>query len=162
MEDAMVTPTVQASRQKSCNSCVQSKRRCDRQTPVCTRCAEKKNTCVYGKEPEMEGGAFANSATSPFPADSLLHVDYLGSTQMGACLDAVTESVPSTVLDTVGGCHTDMNRFLDWDWMGEDGAANGHQWLVQAGLGIAVDRLSTPADEEIYRNYKKMNNLCVS
>jgi hypothetical protein len=55
-----------------------------------------------------------------------------------------------------------MNRFLDWDWMGEDGAANGHQWLVQAGLGIAVDRLSTPADEEIYRNYKKMNNLCVS
>jgi hypothetical protein len=176
MESAIATPMVPASRQKSCNNCVQSKRRCDQRTPVCTRCAEKKSTCVYGKKPgpspyssrnfdtalEMEGLEFANSAGSPFPADSSLDVDYLGRTHIGAGADAVTEPVPSTMLDTVSDFHTDIDRFLDL--MGEDGAGNDGQWLVQAYQGIMTERPGTPADEEIHRTYKKikMNSLCVS
>ncbi|KAJ0312039.1 uncharacterized protein N0V96_004108 [Colletotrichum fioriniae] len=39
------------SRQKSCNACVRSKRRCDKRTPRCTRCNEKNFSCVYQNLP---------------------------------------------------------------------------------------------------------------
>ncbi|OHE92305.1 hypothetical protein CORC01_12367 [Colletotrichum orchidophilum] len=39
------------SRQKSCNACVRSKRRCDKRTPRCTRCSEKNFSCVYQNLP---------------------------------------------------------------------------------------------------------------
>ncbi|KAM7209602.1 hypothetical protein V8F20_000005 [Naviculisporaceae sp. PSN 640] len=43
------TPPVPAStsRQKSCNACVRGKRKCDRRAPVCSRCAERAEPCVY-------------------------------------------------------------------------------------------------------------------
>jgi hypothetical protein len=37
-----------ASRQKSCNACVRSKRRCDKTLPACARCTKKGWPCVYG------------------------------------------------------------------------------------------------------------------
>lgn len=40
-----------ASRQKSCNACVRGKRKCDKRTPRCTRCAAKGLDCVYQKLP---------------------------------------------------------------------------------------------------------------
>ncbi|KAH0498444.1 hypothetical protein TgHK011_005697 [Trichoderma gracile] len=40
-----------ASRQKSCNACVRGKRRCDKRTPRCTRCATKGLDCVYQRQP---------------------------------------------------------------------------------------------------------------
>lgn len=40
-----------ASRQKSCNACVRGKRRCDKRSPRCTRCAAKGLDCVYQKLP---------------------------------------------------------------------------------------------------------------
>ncbi|KAE8376382.1 hypothetical protein BDV26DRAFT_294130 [Aspergillus bertholletiae] len=44
----MVDPgTSDKSRQKSCNACVRSKRRCDKRTPQCTRCAAKGLSCLY-------------------------------------------------------------------------------------------------------------------
>ncbi|KAL0936462.1 C6 zinc finger domain protein [Colletotrichum truncatum] len=51
------------SRQKSCNACVRSKRRCDKRTPRCTRCAEKNFSCVYQNLPP-NGVATASSADS--------------------------------------------------------------------------------------------------
>ncbi|OHW92519.1 C6 zinc finger domain-containing protein [Colletotrichum incanum] len=55
------------SRQKSCNACVRSKRRCDKQTPRCTRCAEKNFSCVYqnlppAPAPSAAGGAAGSGA----------------------------------------------------------------------------------------------------
>ncbi|KAK2022469.1 hypothetical protein LX32DRAFT_192360 [Colletotrichum zoysiae] len=47
------------SRQKSCNACVRSKRRCDKQTPRCTRCAEKNFSCVYQNMPPAFSAASA-------------------------------------------------------------------------------------------------------
>lgn len=35
------------SRQRSCNACVRSKRRCDKRTPLCTRCAKRGLPCLY-------------------------------------------------------------------------------------------------------------------
>ena len=46
----MVDPgTRDKSRQKSCDACVRSKRRCDKQTPRCTRCAKRGLPCLYRK-----------------------------------------------------------------------------------------------------------------
>src|SRR5690348_8641311 len=35
------------SRQKSCVACAEGKRRCNRQTPQCSRCAGRGLTCIY-------------------------------------------------------------------------------------------------------------------
>ncbi|KAK9775011.1 putative Aldo-keto reductase [Seiridium cardinale] len=43
----MATPAV-TSRQKSCNACVRSKRRCDKRSPICNQCTKKKCPCIYG------------------------------------------------------------------------------------------------------------------
>ncbi|TEA11189.1 Transcription factor gsfR2 [Colletotrichum sidae] len=66
------------SRQKSCNACVRSKRRCDKRTPRCTRCAEKNFSCVYQNLPPTSASSsgghhdVSNSSTkdnsSPAPA----------------------------------------------------------------------------------------------
>ncbi|GKT63458.1 C6 zinc finger domain-containing protein [Colletotrichum tofieldiae] len=57
------------SRQKSCNACVRSKRRCDKRTPRCTRCAEKNFSCVYqnlprAPAPSAAGGAGAGAGVA--------------------------------------------------------------------------------------------------
>ncbi|TQV95748.1 hypothetical protein V2A60_000926 [Cordyceps javanica] len=62
-----------SSRQKSCNACVRGKRRCDKRTPRCTRCAAKGLECVYHKMPpsaQGDGGGGSsngngNSAATP-------------------------------------------------------------------------------------------------
>ncbi|KAH6693751.1 hypothetical protein F5X68DRAFT_46838 [Plectosphaerella plurivora] len=38
-----------STRQKNCHNCIQSKRKCDRRSPRCGRCAEKNAICTYGK-----------------------------------------------------------------------------------------------------------------
>ncbi|KUJ14697.1 uncharacterized protein LY89DRAFT_671121 [Mollisia scopiformis] len=169
---------IPASRQKSCNSCVQSKRRCDRQTPVCNRCVEKKRLCVYGKEPslysrvsgdidtdanpdtalEMEGLVFAssNSAASPFPADLSLHVDNFSVER--SSMDDVSEPIISTMFDTASNFQTDIDRLMEL--VGGDDAEAGGQWLFQPDQQITIVRPSTPADEEINRSYEQMGGLC--
>ncbi|KAL7944772.1 hypothetical protein V8C42DRAFT_80924 [Trichoderma barbatum] len=49
--DRMSSDGGAASRQKSCNACVRGKRRCDKRTPRCTRCATKGLDCVYQRQP---------------------------------------------------------------------------------------------------------------
>ncbi|KAI9738304.1 MAG: hypothetical protein M1834_008802 [Cirrosporium novae-zelandiae] len=39
-------------RQKSCNACIQAKRRCDLQIPTCSRCTKRNLTCNYLYPPE--------------------------------------------------------------------------------------------------------------
>lgn len=56
MSDVLAPGSV-ASRQKSCNACVRGKRRCDKRTPVCTRCAEKQISCIYHKRRNRESHA---------------------------------------------------------------------------------------------------------
>ncbi len=51
-----------SSRQKSCNACVRGKRRCDKRTPRCTRCAAKGLDCVYHKLPPSHAGSTSSSA----------------------------------------------------------------------------------------------------
>jgi hypothetical protein len=44
-----------SSKQKSCNACVRSKRRCDKRTPRCSRCVSKGMLCVYGGRADLRG-----------------------------------------------------------------------------------------------------------
>ncbi|KAH8883952.1 hypothetical protein GQ53DRAFT_406735 [Thozetella sp. PMI_491] len=56
MEEASVPvgSATAATRQKSCNACVKSKRACDKRYPACSRCAERNAACVYAKRPHAE------------------------------------------------------------------------------------------------------------
>ncbi|PMB72772.1 hypothetical protein BM221_000189 [Beauveria bassiana] len=80
-----------SSRQKSCNACVRGKRRCDKRTPRCTRCAAKGLDCVYhkmppssssttttaqnsscgGRTPQLTPGQSTTGSASPEMADSI-------------------------------------------------------------------------------------------
>ncbi|PQK08450.1 hypothetical protein BB8028_0001g05250 [Beauveria bassiana] len=51
-----------SSRQKSCNACVRGKRRCDKRTPRCTRCAAKGLDCVYHKMPPSSSSSTTTTA----------------------------------------------------------------------------------------------------
>ncbi|KAK6063942.1 hypothetical protein SCUP234_13205 [Seiridium cupressi] len=58
------------SRQKSCNACVRSKRRCDKRSPICNQCTKKKCPCIYG-------GRASRQATSAdgYPMEMEAHAD---------------------------------------------------------------------------------------
>ncbi|KAK7752734.1 hypothetical protein SLS62_005286 [Diatrype stigma] len=58
------------SRQKSCNACVRSKRRCDKRAPACGRCTKKRYMCVYGGLTDMPHAAFEDATHDPIQLDS--------------------------------------------------------------------------------------------
>ena len=58
-----------STRQKSCNTCVKGKRRCDKRSPRCSRCAAKGLDCVYQKLPP--GAMSSMPATSAAPPPNL-------------------------------------------------------------------------------------------
>src|SRR5436190_18331607 len=105
MEDSTVTDGLPKSRRNNCNSCVQVKRRCDRRTPICSRCAEKKIACIYGKTkvagqpdreefepsfPSMGVLAFGSLACSPFSPGGSPDANYHGIMPMGPQLGVAT------------------------------------------------------------------------
>lgn len=53
------------TRQKSCIQCAISKRRCDRQLPVCTQCASKSSLCQYKTTPQWPSASRAEEAVAP-------------------------------------------------------------------------------------------------
>jgi len=168
---------IPASRQKNCNACVQAKRRCDRRTPICSRCVEKKIACVYGKiqaaissqprnesievAPYMESLPFGSSACSLFSPDLSLDVDYLGVMPMDSQPDAATaESLHTSVMDAASNGDTPMDPFMRL--FDSSITANKHQWLVPTDHGPMTDRPSSPADEGTRMAYQKMACFCVS
>ncbi|KAL1875240.1 hypothetical protein Daus18300_003311 [Diaporthe australafricana] len=66
------------SRRKNCNACVWSKRRCDKRTPRCTRCAAKNFTCVYQSLPPSSATTTGGGGGTPAGAD-----DYVGLEEGG-------------------------------------------------------------------------------
>lgn len=165
---------VAATRQKNCNSCVQTKRRCDRRTPICSRCVEKKLPCVYGKakaakKPVQHGAEpssitsyaaspmLANSASacSPFPSDISLDLGYLGN--LSADLETELAQPAPTALDDD---NISVGSFMNL--INSTNPPPRDQWLVQAHDGYPEDRPGTPVDEEVQRSYQKISTFCVS
>lgn len=65
MENLAAMDRLQRSRQKNCNGCVTAKRRCDRRTPVCSRCVEKMIPCSYGKPAASASSSSSHSGGRP-------------------------------------------------------------------------------------------------
>lgn len=88
------------SRQKSCNACVRSKRRCDKQTPRCTRCAEKNFSCVYQNLPPAPAPAGAGGAVGAAVATrGSLGPEISSSSSSSACFAVDGQDDPLQAMD---------------------------------------------------------------
>lgn len=164
---------VLGSRQKNCNSCVQTKRRCDRRTPVCSRCAEKNTPCVYGKarapnrneQQDIQPSSQAAALQFSTPDDSLF--DFVSPFEAG-CFDRLhMNSVPIPPGSVAQPAPTafvsediSMDNFVEF--VRDENPPSADRWLVPAEQSLAIDRPGTPADEEIMSSYQKMASFCVS
>ncbi len=174
---------VQASRQKNCTACVQAKRRCDRRTPICKRCADKNINCVYARTsvatsshtPEAANALpaymdmntddlqFGGSTPSPFsfsPGPSL-DIDYLNFMPMDSqTLASASLSLDPSALDAADTDNHPMDPFMDM--LNDSIDPNLHRSLVSADRGSTIDRPYSPADEGTLTAYNKMAPICVS
>jgi hypothetical protein len=162
--DVMASRSSPGSRQKSCNSCVQAKRRCDRQAPVCMRCIQKKTPCIYGNiqrftRYEMEALDFMDSVYSPSNANPSLQLDYSGLDGDNP-VDADATTVQNIEFDSINDTYISKDYFMDL--INGNDEASGSQWLVRADHEIVEERAGSPVDKEIQRAYKNMDALCVS
>lgn len=173
MASPAVAAGVQGSRQKNCNSCVQTKRRCDRRTPACSRCAEKKIPCAYGKarvsgdteHQEVQSNLHTEALQLGSPSVSLFdsvppfEVGCFDSLPVDSSLDVpgpAPQSGPSPFVDE----DVPMDNFLDF--LRNDNPAIPDRWLIPVDDNVAIERPGTPADEEINNSYEKMASFCVS
>ncbi|ODM24455.1 hypothetical protein SI65_02045 [Aspergillus cristatus] len=101
-----------ASRQKSCNACVKAKRGCDKRHPVCSRCEEKKISCIYAKRSYAE--AFQRSDFD-FDPVGLTTLSWAGLTAPSSSINLVGDIPPnpatSASLDTT--CLPTLDEFID-------------------------------------------------
>ncbi|KAK6948456.1 hypothetical protein Daesc_010222 [Daldinia eschscholtzii] len=76
-----MAPRGSSSRQKSCNGCVRSKRRCDQRLPACSNCTKKRRLCIYGRQ-----------------SDTRLHSNPAG---VSTGLDSLDSSLPMSYGDSL-------------------------------------------------------------
>ncbi|KAL6878614.1 hypothetical protein J3F83DRAFT_240841 [Trichoderma novae-zelandiae] len=102
-----------ASRQKSCNACVRGKRRCDKRTPRCTRCATKGLDCVYQRQPppphhhQQQQQQLSQSQTQPQPSSQQQHHQHQSPPIASASTTASTATASSSCASAVdGSCST--------------------------------------------------------
>lgn len=173
MTSPVVAAGVLGSRQKNCNSCVQTKRRCDRRMPVCSRCEERKISCVYGKaraahhtghqefRPSPNTETFNLGSPLEFLFDSVppFEARCPDSLPVGTLPDArgfAPQPDPSAFVSQ----ENQMDSFMDI--VGSEDSSLPDRWLVPVDENLAVERPGTPADEEITNSYQKMATFCVS
>lgn len=168
-----------ASRQKNCHTCVQSKRRCDRRMPICSRCAEKNVACDYSMTRtaiqadrcvrQDRSTSLATNVTDLESAAALnplfghnlgSEANYMRPIDADFVPDFSAES-PLRIPVDAGSNDVLMGDHVV-DFIGSDMPASTDQWLVAFDSDSAVDRPDTPADEEITQSYQKMASVCVS
>lgn len=178
MGDHAASDDLRKTRQKNCNSCVQAKRRCDRRTPICSRCTEKQTPCIYSKnkvptQPEQEDfdlsyllmgrQAIGSPACSPFAPGWSPDVDYLGTTPMDFQLGvatAATRSMHDHAMEATIDDAVPIDPFIN---LMEDSITTIHdQCLVPIEQVSDTEPTRTSADEAIWEAYNKMADFCVS
>lgn len=178
MADFPAPDVLAKSKQKNCNGCVQAKRRCDRRTPTCSRCIEKRIPCTWGKRklttghpsirrrlecaPTEEALSFGGDYT---PSSFVSSLDYLDSLHTPSHISAGAEisatpgdHMQSYVLDAELDPDLPMDSFLDL--MNDTTPVSG-QSLIQSEKRPLANRPGTPAGEEVIQSYMKMTGLCV-
>jgi hypothetical protein len=166
----MTSTCMPAPRQKNCNSCVQAKRRCDRQTPTCSRCAEKMIPCVYSKA-KINGRSARHSGASNASTSSLalgvvdyplmssdfsIDVDYLDSMTKEFLPDFANCPSNQSPFDSTINEDTYMDPLLDL--IPGNRSSSPSQWLIRT----ETDHVSKSQTNEIrVRNCAVMTG-CVS
>ncbi|KAF4446625.1 c6 zinc finger protein [Fusarium austroafricanum] len=113
-----------ASRQKSCNACVRGKRKCDKKTPRCTRCAAKGLDCVYQRLPpganfhdddiDVCTGLGATDTLNEVPDfDMGFDINNLGG-DSSACASASASNTTPESLDRVTTTSIELDSPLDF------------------------------------------------
>uniref|UniRef100_A0A8H7K3W7 Zn(2)-C6 fungal-type domain-containing protein n=1 Tax=Bionectria ochroleuca TaxID=29856 RepID=A0A8H7K3W7_BIOOC len=177
MADFPAPDVLAKSKQKNCNGCVQAKRRCDRRTPTCSRCIEKRIPCTWGKRklttvhpsirrrlecaPTEEALSFGGDYT---PSSFVSSLDYLDSLHTPSHISAGAEisatpgdHMQSYVLDAELDPDLPMDSFLDL--MNDTTPVSG-QSLIQSEKRPLANRPGTPAGEGVIQSYMKMTGLC--
>ncbi|OIW24651.1 hypothetical protein CONLIGDRAFT_584015 [Coniochaeta ligniaria NRRL 30616] len=170
---------VPASRQKNCTACVLAKRRCDRRTPICKRCADKNVDCVYARTTvstsshlreagnalpaymNTDGLQFGGSTSSTFSLSPgpPLDMDYLDFMPMDSqALSSASLSLDPSSLDATNTGDLPTDHFMDM--LDNCIDPNLHQTLVSTEHGSTIDRPSSPADEGTLAAYDKMAPIC--
>lgn len=138
-----------ASRQKSCNACVRGKRKCDKKTPRCTRCAAKGLDCVYQRLPP--GASFhdddiciADSLNDVPDFDMGFDINNLGGT---ATLSSTSNTSPDS-LDRVTTSTIDLDSPLDFSiidhLMANDTSVGSELWSL-GDYGSSNSKLGIPS-----------------
>lgn len=154
---------VVTSRQKSCNLCVQTKSRCNRQIPVCARCAEKNVRCTWGKQ--------AVTAATRQLAASRTETDLVftsGSPPVDAAYLRNTDGgiMPQSLLleDFISHDDLPLSGFMDFTGSGSRSIPSPSQWRFQTDGDAASHEFPTPPEEGQVDplEYRKMASFCVS
>ncbi|KAI1310717.1 hypothetical protein F5Y03DRAFT_26402 [Xylaria venustula] len=160
-----------ASRQKNCNSCVQAKRRCDRRTPICSRCAEKQTPCIYSSSRAARRKGTNSRETDPYAEALALDGSAAGlplnipglSFDMGypeSMLSAgfhpevAAEPTPLSNLDTASISDISMDTFMHF--LDSNTSSSSDQWLIRTEGDHLPERPTTPAEKEVVAAYDKM------
>ena len=93
------------TRQKSCNACVRSKRRCDQGAPVCSRCAERAVICFYPKTGGHDAAAAEPTGPVP-PLPDAQRQDQDDDGQPAAAPDLNSAPAPSGLFDFLNSTTT--------------------------------------------------------
>ncbi|KIV78528.1 hypothetical protein, variant [Exophiala sideris] len=162
------------TKQKSCDSCVSGKRRCDRRKPVCTRCAQRQISCIYAKfiptgqldRDEAESTTlFMRGIASENPSSALVGPgcppndgfgDIAIDSQPGG---APTESMQNFMMNNSYDANVPMDSFANL--FGNNYTLCQDPWLFQVEQEAMQERPSSPVDEEVLQAYRNMAGVCV-
>ncbi|KAM0261147.1 hypothetical protein ACHAQJ_002409 [Trichoderma viride] len=117
------------SRQKSCTHCRQSKLRCNRATPTCSRCAERSLACDIR---DIHVSPYSDSRRSKVPRLEVVDIEALQHQHSGF-------GVPPAIFDVVstGAAITLSDENFSSNWMVTDSLETGHlnPKSLESGIG---------------------------
>ncbi|KAI0442115.1 hypothetical protein F4803DRAFT_384410 [Xylaria telfairii] len=145
---------VGSSRQRNCNACVRSKRRCDKGQPACGRCVKQRYSCVYGgrRRADMSLGG---------SADATFSLDSLGDPNPDLGTFMPTDAI-STMLGTDMSLLPDATFHLNNDFSSLLATIPGNNSLLPDSWVSQFTELSSiPREKALVRkDYSKMTPMC--
>ncbi|KAI1757103.1 hypothetical protein F4782DRAFT_214444 [Xylaria castorea] len=144
-----------SSRQKNCNACVRSKRRCDKGQPACGRCVKQRYPCVYGARRRTEM-AFGESVDATFSLDGLTDPTPDSGTFM-----PTSDAIP-TMLGTGMDLLPDATFHLNNDFSSLLAPMPGNNsFLPDSWASQFTEISSIPREKALVRkDYSKMTPMC--
>ncbi|KAI8949641.1 hypothetical protein F4801DRAFT_590918 [Xylaria longipes] len=143
-----------SSRQRNCNACVRSKRRCDKGQPACGRCMKQRFICVYSgrKRTEIDLGD---------SADATFSMDYLADPAPDSGTFMSTSEIP-TLLGTDMDLLPDARFHLNNDFSSLLAPmSRNNSFLPDSWASQFKEISSVPREKTLVRkDYSKMTPFC--